>query len=152
VMTFDQVGQNEARRVFTAVVSNDPRPHYFHQSNLIAGDDEDASGLVYTLLDAVLDRCRSHLADDVQVQQPTLAEIGRLLLRLHAWQIVLAFGSVRAYLEGDRVTLINDSPSALEVPLTGALAVGESDSDCDWVRVEPGETSLERRPYSPELT
>jgi hypothetical protein len=152
VMTFDQVVQNEARRVFTAVVSNDPRPHYFHQSNLIAGDDEDASGLVYTLLDAVLDRCRSHLADDVQVQQPTLAEIGRLLLRLHAWQIVLAFGSVRAYLEGDRVTLINDSPSALEVPLTGALAVGEGDSDCDWVRVEPGETSLERRPYSPELT
>jgi hypothetical protein len=144
VFTFDQVVQKEARRVFTAVVSNDPRPHYFHQSNLIAGDDEDASGLVYALLDAVLDRCRSHLADDVQILHPTLGEIGRLLLRLRAWEIVLAFGSVRAYVEGDRVTLINNSPSALEVPLTGALAVGEV--DCGWVRVEPGETTLERRP------
>jgi hypothetical protein len=32
------------------------RPHYFHQSNLITGDDENASVLMYVLLDAALER------------------------------------------------------------------------------------------------
>ena len=78
--------------------------------------------------------------------QPTLSEVGRLLLRQQAWQLVRAAGSIRAYIEGDRVTIINSAPSALEVPLTGIAAAGPD--GCGWVRVEPGETTLERLPQA----
>ena len=147
VLSFDQVVLGESRRIFNAVLSNDPRPHYFHQSNLIAGDDEHASALLYVLLDAVLDRWNTYLSADVPLLQPTLSEVGRLLLSLQAWQLVRAVGSIRAYVDGDRVTVINDSASALEVPLTGVSAAGPD--GCGWVRVQPGETSLER--YSPDV-
>jgi hypothetical protein len=145
VLSFDQVVVAEARRIFNSVLSNDPRPHYFHQSNLITGDDEDSSALLYVLLDAVLDRWNMYLSGDVPLLQPTLSEIGRLLLSLQAWQVVRTVGSIRAYVDGDHVTIVNDSASALEVPLTGVSAAGPD--GCGWVRVEPGETSLER--YSP---
>ena len=79
-------GGRESRRIFNAVLSNDPRPHYFHQSNLITGDDANASALMYVLLDAVLERWKAHLSDEVPLLQPTLSEAGRLLLRLQAWQ------------------------------------------------------------------
>lgn len=52
MLTFDQVVGGESRRILNAVLSNDPRPHYFHQSNLITGDDENASAVMYVLLDA----------------------------------------------------------------------------------------------------
>jgi hypothetical protein len=145
VLSFDQVVLAESRRIFNAVLSNDPRPHYFHQSNLIAGDDEHASALLFVLLDAVLDRWNNYVSADVPLLQPTLSEVGRLLLSLQAWQLVRAVGSIRAYVDGDRVTIINDASSALEVPLTGVATAGPD--GCGWVRVPPGETSLER--YSP---
>jgi hypothetical protein len=144
VLTFEQVVVGESRRIFNAVLSNDPRPHYFHQSNLITGGDEHASALMYTLLDAVLERWNDHLRDDVPLLQPTLSEVGRLLLRQQAWQLVRGVGSIRAYIDGGRVTVVNDAPSALEVPLTGVAAAGSD--GCGWVRVEPGETTLELLP------
>ena len=45
--------------------------------------------------------------------------------------------------DGDDVTIINDAPSALEVPLTGVSTAGSDGRG--WVRVEPGETSLDLR-------
>jgi hypothetical protein len=142
VLTFDQVVDGESRRILNAVLGNDPRPHYFHQSNLITGDDENASALIYVLLDAVLERWREHLSDDVALHQPTLSEVGRLLLRLQAWHLVRASGSIEAYVDGDQVIVVNNAPSALEVPLTGVAAAGSD--GCGWVRVAPGETSLDR--------
>ena len=124
VLTFDQVVAGESRRIFNAVLSNDPRPHYFHQSNLITGDDANASALMYVLLDAVLERWKAHLSDEVPLLQPTLSEAGRLLLRLQAWQLVRAGGSIRAYIDGGRLIVVNDAPTALEVPLTGVAAAG----------------------------
>jgi hypothetical protein len=93
----------------------------------------------------VLDRWNMYLSGDVPLLQPTLSEIGRLLLSLQAWQVVRTVGSIRAYVDGDHVTIVNDAASALEVPLTGVSAAGPD--GCGWVRVQPGETSLER--YSP---
>ena len=144
VLSFDQVVLGESRRIFNAVLSNDPRPHYFHQSNLITSGDENATALMYVLLDAVLERWRDHLRDDMPLLQPTLSEVGRLLLRQQAWQLVRTLDSIQAYIEGDRVTVINSAPSALEIPVTGIAAAGSD--GCGWIRVEPGETTLERLP------
>jgi peptidoglycan/xylan/chitin deacetylase (PgdA/CDA1 family) len=55
--SWEQAIELEAKRIFAAMISNDPRPHYFHQSNLIgAGDGRGAPALLFGLLDAVLRR------------------------------------------------------------------------------------------------
>jgi hypothetical protein len=150
VTSFSQVIEAEARRVFRSVVSNDPRPHYFHQSNLICASDgagtETSPGIFYALMDAVLERCRAHLASDVMLFQPSLSESGRLLLRLQAWRDMLDLGSVRAYLEPTRVVMVNYSPASLEAPITGTV-VGDRHGagNSGWLRLAPGETVLERQ-------
>jgi hypothetical protein len=142
VTSFDQVVLAESRRLFAAVLGNDPRPHYFHQSNMIGSDDE-APGLIYTLLDAVLRRHREHFVDAVELEQPTLGEIGRLLLRVQAWRALQRRGAVRAWRVPGAVEIENRTSSTIEVPLTGTER-GEPDatSRSGWVAVAPGTTRL----------
>jgi hypothetical protein len=80
----------------------------------------------------------------VALLQPTLSEVGWRLLRPQAWELVRAVGSIRACIDGDRMIVLNDAPSALEVPLTGVAAAGSD--GCGWVHVQPGETSLDLLP------
>jgi hypothetical protein len=48
--SWEQAIELEAKRIFAAMISNDPRPHYFHQSNLIgAGDGRGAPALLFGL-------------------------------------------------------------------------------------------------------
>jgi hypothetical protein len=136
----------EADRIFTAVMSNDPRPHYFHQSNLATGDTAQAASegrLLYPLLDAVLARYRRYVKPLEPLVQPTLGETGELLRKRMAWSAALGADAVTGYIEGPRVRFVNRSDHPIEVPvsLTGAdcaadgMAVG-------WTRVLPGETIL----------
>jgi hypothetical protein len=146
--SWEQAIELEAKRIFAAMISNDPRPHYFHQSNLIgAGDGRGAPALLLGLLDAVLRRYGRCMAPDVPIAQPTLAEIGRLLLTREGWRAVLALDSIRGYTDGARVTIVNSSSAPLEVPLTGTAA-GEAygASNSGWIRVMPGETVFESQP------
>ena len=140
VTSFDQVVVAESRRLFGTVLGNDPRPHYFHQSNMI-GSGDDTPGLLYTLLDAVLARWQTHLADGIPILQPMLGEVGRLLLRLEAWRGLERRGVVRAWRVPDAVEIENRASVAIEVPLTGT-EVGEPDgvSRSGWVSVAPGMT------------
>ena len=142
ILSFDQVVENEARRLLSSAVANDPRPHYFHQSNLIGGGEE-APGIVYTLLDAVLERYRAHIADDVELLQPTLGQVGRLLLRLEAWRAAERRGSVEIHREPDAVVIENHSPASIELPLTGT-SVGEryGAPRSGWLRAAPGVTRI----------
>jgi hypothetical protein len=143
ILSFDQVVAAESRRLLCAAVGNDPRPHYFHQSNMIGGDDE-TPGIVYTLLDAVLDRYREYLADDVGLLQPTLGEIGRLLLRLAAWQAIQRHGSVETYRDSGAIVIENHSSATIELPITGTT-VGEryGATRSGWMRAAPGATRVE---------
>ncbi len=150
VRTFGEVIDREARRVFNAAISNDPRPHYFHQSNLIgavdSGGGEAAPGILFALLDAVLDRYRTHVTTDVELLQPTLGQIGRLLLRRQAWHAVMALGSVRAYADLTHVTIVNRSEAPVEIPLTGTVAGDQyASSRSGWIRALPGATLIERQ-------
>jgi hypothetical protein len=136
----------EAARIFTTVMSNDPRPHYFHQSNLAAGGPVQAPSdgrLFYTLLDAVLTRYRRYVKPEEPLLQPTLGETGELLRRRMAWRAALQADAVAGYIEGSRVTIVNRTDHAIDVPVS---ATGD---DCTadgmtvgWTRVFPGETRL----------
>jgi hypothetical protein len=137
----------EAARIFTTMMSNDPRPHYFHQSNLSSGDTRRAPSdgrLFYALLDAVLARYRRYVKPEELLLQPTLGETGALLRRRMAWRAALQVGSVTGYIEGSRVTIVNSTDHAIDVP------VGVTGIDCaadgitgGWTRILPGETILD---------
>jgi len=151
--SWKQVIEVEAKRIFATMISNDPRPHYCHQSNLIgACDGRQAPGLLYELLDAVLRRYERYMAPDAPIAQPTLAEIGKLLLNQQGWRSVLGLGSITAYTHGAQVTIVNSSSVPLEVPLT-RIATGEANgaNNSGWIRVMPGETVIEPKadPFRP---
>jgi hypothetical protein len=148
--SWPEVVSVEARRMLTKLLGNDPRPHFFHQSNLIehrADHPASRSSLLCELVDALLDLYHSLIRPSTPIVQPTLAEIGRRLLRLEAWRHAATSGRVRAYLEGDGITISNRAGTALEFPLTGTLA-GEDYgvSRSGWVSVPPGTSVFERAP------
>jgi hypothetical protein len=136
----------EAARIFTTVMSNDPRPHYFHQSNLAAGDAAQAPSdgrLFYALLDAVLVRYRRYVKPEEPLMQPTLGETGELLRRRMAWRAALQIDAVAGYVEGPRVTIVNSTDHAIDVPVsvTGVDCAADGMTE-GWTRVFPGETIL----------
>jgi hypothetical protein len=127
-------------------MSNDPRPHYFHQSNLAAGDATQAPSdgrLFYALLDAVLVRYRRYVKPEEPLMQPTFGETGELLRRRMAWRAALQADAVAGYVEGPRVTIVNRTDQAIDVPVsvTGIDCAADGMRD-DWTRVFPGETRL----------
>ena len=148
--SWPEVVSVEARRMLTKVVGNDPRPHFFHQSNLIehrAASEAPRSSLLCELVDALLDLYHSLIRPSTPIVQPTLAEIGRRLLRLEAWRHASTGGRVLAYLEGDAITISNRAETTLELPLTGAL-FGDNygASRSGWASVPPGTSVFERAP------
>jgi hypothetical protein len=146
--SWPEVVSVEARRMLTKLLGNDPRPHFFHQSNLIEHRTDhpaSCSSLLCELVDALLDLYHSLIRPSMPIVQPTLAEIGRGLVRLEAWRHAATSGRVRAYLEGDGITISNRAGTTLELPLTGTL-VGEDYgvSRSGWVSVPPGTSVFER--------
>ena len=147
---FDEVVAAEARTVFNSVVGNDPRPRYFHQSNMIGGRDpmggDGMPALIYSILDAVLDRYRCHVAPSAWLVQPTMGEIGRLLLRRQAWRAAQARGSIRSFTDRTHLTFINNGGVPVEMPITGATVGADyAGQKSGWVRLMPGGTVLERQ-------
>jgi hypothetical protein len=149
VSAFDDVVAAEARAVFNGIVGNDPRPRYFHQSNLIGGRDptgaEEAPALIYSILNAVLERYASHVAPNAWLMQPTMGEIGRLLLRRQTWHTALTRGSIRAFTDRTHLTLVNNCGTAIDMPITGATNADDYGGEkSGWLRLMPGGTVIER--------
>jgi hypothetical protein len=146
--SWPQLIWREARRILVKLLGNDPRPHFFHQSNLLAnenGENGSGSSLVCELLDRVLVLYQSLVLPSMPIVQPTLAEIGQGLLRLNAWREAAAGGQIVAYVEADGVRILNRATAALELPLTGTM-LGEQygGSRSAWISVPPGMTFVER--------
>ncbi|MFL5862961.1 MAG: hypothetical protein ACJ780_19665 [Solirubrobacteraceae bacterium] len=143
LVTWAEVLAAEARRIVTTMLGNDPRPHYFHQSNLMGGE----AGLLYGLIDAVLHHYHAAVNEQMPVLQPAFAEVGGLLTRWSSWQAAVREGSVSARRHGRRVTISNQGDAALAVPLTGC-AVGDhyAGTRSGWVTAGPGETPLATEP------
>ena len=100
----------EARTALSHVVSNDPRPHYVHQSNLAE------ERLLYPVLDRVLADYRALFADNTPLVNPRQSEVGTELSRRAAWDEALAAGRVTAYRVGGTVTV--RVPSGVTAPVT----------------------------------
>ena len=146
--SWPQLLSREAGRILVKLLGNDPRPHFFHQSNLLpsgTGANGSSSSLVCELLDRVLNLYQSLILPSIPIVQPTLAEIGRGLLRLEAWHEAAGRGHIVAYLDGDGVTIVNRTPAPIELPLTGTrLGEEYGDSRSAWISAAPGTTFVER--------
>jgi hypothetical protein len=92
------------------VLTNDPRPHYFHQDNLA----EDR--LLYPMLDEMLRRYRAAFAPSTPIWQPTYAESARWLDEQRAWQAQPP-GAVDACVDGAGVH-VTTTAAGVVVPLT----------------------------------
>ncbi|MGV9266464.1 hypothetical protein ACWDRR_17580 [Kitasatospora sp. NPDC003701] len=100
----------EARIDLGHVLSNDPRPHFIHQSNL----SEDR--IVYPVLEKVLSTYRALHADNAPIVNLAQKDIGAEFQRRAAWNTALAGGQVSAYRVGDTVTV--NAPAGVQVQAT----------------------------------
>jgi hypothetical protein len=100
----------ETRIALGHVLSNDPKPHFIHQSNLA----EDR--IAYPVLSGVLDGYEALFADSTPVVNPRMKDIGAELQRRADWQAALRAGQVTAYRIGDTVTV--EAPDGVDVTAT----------------------------------
>jgi hypothetical protein len=110
--------QAESDRIFGHMMGNDPRPHYFHQTNLAESDRPDGA-VFYPVLNATLADYSRWFNASEPIQQLTPTQISDLLGRQEAW------GSARGvtgWIEGARVTVVNGGTTTLSVPLSGTEA------------------------------
>jgi hypothetical protein len=129
----------EAARVLPHLLMNDPRPHFFHQSNLAE------QGTFYWVFDAVLARYNSYLNLAAPLVNLSLREAGEALHRAADWD--LAIGAATAYYQQGRLYL---SSSTSTVPVTG-LPVTSFCAESGSPNLYGGECSAWIAPQSVDL-
>jgi hypothetical protein len=135
--TWTDVVAAESQRIFGHMMGNDPRPHYFHQSNL-AQSAEAEGAVFYPVLDAMLARYTTYFNASAPIVQLTPTQIGELLARQEAWATASA-SSVTGYVEGARVTLSNTSAAAVNLPLAGTeVGTVYAGTRSGWIRAARG--------------
>jgi hypothetical protein len=100
----------QVKTMLGAVLQNDPRPFYMHQSNL-TGDR-----LAYPVIDGVLADYASAFAANTPVVNNRMSGDGAALQAQGTWAQVLGAGSVTGYVQGATVTITG--PSGTSVPVT----------------------------------
>lgn len=106
----EHIVPQEARAALGHAISNDPRPHYVHQSNLA----EDR--ILYPVLDKVLADHGALFADNTPLENLRQSAIGTEFKRRDAWQSALSQNRVTAYRLGSKVTV--SAPSGVQIPVT----------------------------------
>jgi hypothetical protein len=115
--------------MFQHMMGNDPRPDYFHQTNMMGTPPASGTsntptvgdGLYYSVMDQLLAYYDSYFdtsgdAGSAPIEQPTTAEIGVLLDEQNAWNGGNVAG-VSGSIEGSTVSVTDTG--AVDVPLTG---------------------------------
>ena len=111
--------------IFQHMVGNDPRPDYFHQSNMIGG----ASALYYSVMNQLLAQYRQYFnATTTPITQPTMAQIASLLTEQAKWSAdqAAAAPTVSGYIQGNQVTITNTGSAVSAMPITGVTTVGST--------------------------
>lgn len=99
--------------VLSALLSNDPRPFFMHQSNL-TGDR-----LGYQVMDGVLSAYRSAFGADTPVVNLPMSGDGVVLRDQQLWATAVREGLVTAWIQGRTVTI--SGPAGTTVPVTVPL-------------------------------
>ena len=100
----------ETRLALGRMLNNDPRPYYAHQGNLA----EDR--ILLTMVDSILTRYRSLVADNAPFINPRMSAAGLELQRQNAWRAAVANGTVSGYVQDKAVHI--EAPASVAVPIT----------------------------------
>jgi hypothetical protein len=111
--------------VYSAVLNNDPRPFFMHQSNL-TGDR-----LGYPVMDGVLDAYRAVFNSTAPIVNDPSIKDGIVMRNQQLWADAVKAGLITAWVQGNTVTV--SGPKGTPVPLTapagtklGTAAFGQS--------------------------
>ncbi len=128
--TMSQIVASVDQNMFTHMMGNDPRPHYFHQTNMMGPSTTVAStgaspttsssvgdGLYYETMNPLLAQYNGYFASNAPIEQLTMAQIGTLLTEQSGWATANQ-SQISGYIEGNVVT-VNNTGAATEIPLTG---------------------------------
>lgn len=108
----------ESRIAMGHVLSNDPRPHFIHQSNLA----EERIG--YQALEKILGDYRELFADSTPLVNLRMRDIGGELKKRADWHAAVASGKVSGYRIGSDVTITAPAGTAVAATLpTGTVQV-----------------------------
>ena len=117
----DYIVPLETRFALTRMLGNDPRPHYVHQANIAE------ERILYPLLDSVLTRYRSLLADNAPIVNPRLSAAGAEMLRQDTWRAAVAADQAGGYLQDKQVHVVAASGVAVPITaVTGTLSDGSA--------------------------
>src|SRR5215469_11653140 len=96
--------------VFAAVLANDPRPFFMHQSNLTGGR------IAYPVMEGVLAAYRAVYSPGAPLVNLPMSGAGAALHNQSQWAQALRAGTVSAYVHGTTATVTG--PAGTPVPLT----------------------------------
>jgi hypothetical protein len=136
-LNFPEIVNSIVTNMFGHMMANDPRPHYFHQPNLMGAPPagppttgtppatlpSKGDGLLYSVVNPMLAEYNQYFS--VPIEQPTMAQIAELLAAQQAWSQANA-SQVSGYIEGGQITVQNSGASAVKAPLTGVVGVGST--------------------------
>jgi hypothetical protein len=142
--TIDQILASVDQGMFQHLMGNDPRPSYFHQTNLMSqstgGVNAQGDGLFYETLNPLLAQYNSYFASNTPIEQLTMAQIGTLLSQQAGWAAANTT-QVSGSIQGNIVT-VNNSGTALELPLTGTtIGTPYAGSQSGWTLAPAGTSS-----------
>ncbi|MBI4898600.1 MAG: hypothetical protein HY827_09595 [Actinobacteria bacterium] len=132
-VSWKQYVDAEGNMILRHMLTNDPRPHYAHQSNL-TGDR-----VLLSVLDNAISRYRGLIR--APVVQPNLTTAGQEILRSNLWSSER--DKVTAYVQGGKITLTSYSLIPLQIPVTGSATIGSIDASgrrSGWITIQPGAT------------
>ena len=119
--TIGQIIASVDAGMFHHMMGNDPRPHYFHQTNLMSQTTGPATsvgdGLYYETMNPLLTQYNKYFAANAPIVQLTMGQIGTLLTEQAGW--AANSGKVTGSIQGNAVTVSNGTGGQLEIPLTG---------------------------------
>jgi hypothetical protein len=104
------IAPGQAQIVFDALLNNDPRPFFMHQSNL-TGDR-----LAYTVMDDILSAYRAVYGASAPIVNLPMSGDGAVLHNQQLWATALREGLVTAWVQGNTVTI--SGPPGTTVPVT----------------------------------
>ena len=139
--TIGQIIASVDAGMFQHMMGNDPRPHYFHQTNLMSQTTGPATsvgdGLYYETMNPLLAQYHTYFAANAPIVQLTMGQIGTLLGEQAGW--AASSGKVTGSIQGNTVTVNNGTGGQLEIPLTGTT-VGSpyAGSQSGWVLAPAG--------------
>lgn len=144
-VTWDQYLARETRIMFGHLTGNDPRPHYFHQTNIAQADPNapatatNVGGTLYAVIDTLLARYDQifdrQSAPLLQISQQQVADT---LRQQDTWAANRRLGVVSSWLQDGLVHVSNSSGAPVDVPITGTPAgTVYGGQRSGWITVAP---------------